>query len=132
MSNNPVVHFEMPYENAERLQAFYRSVFGWQMNALGAEMGNYVLAGTTETDAKNMVTAPGTINGGFAPKSDMYNKPNVVIAVKDIAAAMQSVTGAGGTVHGEPIEIPGVGMYVHFTDTEGNRVSLLQPAARQG
>jgi predicted enzyme related to lactoylglutathione lyase len=29
MSNNPVVHFEMPYEDAERLQAFYRSAFGW-------------------------------------------------------------------------------------------------------
>src|SRR4030095_3126758 len=46
MSNNPVVHFEMPYEDAERLQAFYRSVFGWQMNLFGAEMGNYVLAQT--------------------------------------------------------------------------------------
>jgi predicted enzyme related to lactoylglutathione lyase len=132
MSNNPVVHFEMPYEDAERLQAFYRSVFGWQMNPLGAEMGNYVLAPTAETDENNMVTTPGTINGGFAPKSDMYSKPNVVIGVEDIAAAMQSVTGAGGTVHGEPIEIPGVGFCVTFTDTEDNRVAMLQAIARQG
>ena len=132
MSNNPVVHFEMPYEDAERLQAFYQSAFGWQMNPLGAEMGNYVLAQTAETDENNMVTTPGTINGGFAPKSDMYSQPNVVIAVEDIAAAMQSVTGAGGSLHGEPVEIPGIGMYVNFTDTEGNRVSMLQPVARQG
>ena len=28
---------------------------------------------------------------------------------------------------GEPMEIPGVGMYVSFMDTEDNRVSLLKP-----
>ena len=132
MSNNPVVHFEMPYEDAERLQAFYRSAFGWQMNQLGAEMGNYILARTTETDENNMVKTPGTINGGFAPKSDIYSQPNIVIAVEDIAAAMQGVTGAGGTVDGEPVAIPGIGMYVNFTDTEGNRVSMLQPGTTQG
>jgi hypothetical protein len=33
-------------------------------------------------------------------------------------------------VLGEPMEIPGVGRYVSFTDTEGNRVSLLQPLPR--
>ncbi len=27
----------------------------------------------------------------------------------------------------EPMEIPGVGRYVAFRDTEGNRASLLQP-----
>jgi predicted enzyme related to lactoylglutathione lyase len=30
-------------------------------------------------------------------------------------------------VLGEPVEIPGIGQYVAFTDTEGNRVSMLQP-----
>jgi hypothetical protein len=40
---------------------------------------------------------------------------------------MDSVTRAGGMVLGEPMDIPGVGAYVSFTDTEGNRVSLLQP-----
>jgi len=33
-------------------------------------------------------------------------------------------------VLGEPMEIPGIGQYVSFTDTEGNRVSVLQPAMR--
>jgi predicted enzyme related to lactoylglutathione lyase len=30
------------------------------------------------------------------------------------------------------MEIPGVGRYVSFTDTEGNRVSMLQPIPRTG
>jgi hypothetical protein len=47
--------------------------------------------------------------------------------VGDIKKAMQKVAKAGGTVLGDPMDIPGIGKYVSFTDTEGNRVSLLQP-----
>jgi uncharacterized protein len=53
-----------------------------------------------------------------------------VIAVDDIRAAMKKVAGAGGNVLGEPLEIPGVGLYVAFFDTEGNRASMLQPHPR--
>ncbi len=45
---------------------------------------------------------------------------------------MKLVTHAGGSVLGEPMEISGIGHYVSFMDTEGNRVSLLQPFARAG
>jgi uncharacterized protein len=40
---------------------------------------------------------------------------------------MQRVAKEGGTVLGEPMQIAGVGRYVSFFDTEGNRVSMLQP-----
>jgi predicted enzyme related to lactoylglutathione lyase len=40
---------------------------------------------------------------------------------------MKKVTSSGGKIIGEPMDIPGVGKYVSFTDTEGNRVSMLQP-----
>src|SRR5262249_31354456 len=129
MSKNPVVHFEMPYENADRVAKFYSQAFGWEMNKTGEEMGNYITAGTAETDENRMVKTPGTINGGLFPKkSDMPAQvPSVVIQVSDIADAMRKVKEAGGEVLGEPIEIPGIGHYVSFTDTEGNRVSLLEP-----
>ena len=128
-----VVHFEMPYDDAGRVAAFYRSAFGWNTEALGADMGHYVLATTTATDAKGPTT-PGAINGGFFQRSaDMpAQHPSVVISVADIRAAMDKVRGAGGNVLGEPMEIPGVGKYVAFTDPEGNRVSMLQPLPRQG
>ncbi len=45
-----VVHFEMPYENRERMAKFYQSAFGWQTEKLGEDMGNYVVATTTETN----------------------------------------------------------------------------------
>lgn len=64
---NPIVHFEMPYSDQD-LCKFYAAAFGWQMNKTGPDMGNYVVAVTTETDENRMVKTPGTINGGFFPK----------------------------------------------------------------
>jgi uncharacterized protein len=125
---NPVVHFEMPYEDEARLTRFYQQAFGWGMQSTGPQMGDYVMAATAQTDENRMVTSPGTINGGFFPRSpDGPQHPSVVIAVGDLDTAIRSVAEAGGTVLGGPIEIPGIGLYVSFTDTEGNRVSLLQP-----
>jgi uncharacterized protein len=125
---NPVVHFEMPYDNRQRMATFYASAFGWQTQMLGEDMGNYVIAITTES-GEDGPKRPGAINGGFFQKKPDWpgQHPSVVIAVDDIKTSAQKIKDAGGTVLGEPMEIPGVGKYVSFTDTEGNRVSMLQP-----
>jgi predicted enzyme related to lactoylglutathione lyase len=129
MSQNPVVHFEMPYDDADRVAKFYADAFGWAMVATGEEMGNYVLATTTASGTDGRPTEPGAINGGFFPKHPDWpaQQPSVVIAVDEIDAARKRIELAGGEVLGEPVDIPGVGMYVSFLDTEGNRASLLQP-----
>jgi len=127
---NPVVHFEMPAEDGKRMADFYTKVFGWRTQMLGPEMDDYVLAFTTEPDENGRPKEPGAINGGFFPKSDdkPAQSPSVVIAVEDIKQHMTKVEEAGGQVLGEPWDIPGVGLYVSFIDTEGNRVSMLQPS----
>jgi hypothetical protein len=128
---NPVVHFEMPAVDRKRMAEFYTRVFGWRTQMMGPEMGNYVVATTTEVDENGRPRTPGSINGGFFEKKpdwpDQY--PSVVIAVDNIREHMKHIKAAGGQVLGEPMEIPGVGLYVSFRDTEGNRVSLLQPRA---
>jgi len=129
---DPVVHFEMAYADRDRMAKFYTEAFGWQSQKLGLEMGNYVVAVTTPSP-DNMPTTPGHINGGFYQKSadkPEMNAPSVVIAVADIKQAMTKVRNAGGTVLGEPMAIPGIGDYVSFLDTEGNRASILQPSPR--
>lgn len=125
---NPVVHFEMPAEDRKRMSEFYSKTFGWQTQQLGPEMGNYVLVMTTESD-NNGPKKPGAINGGFYTRTDDMpaQYPSVVIAVDDIDQSMKKVAQSGGKVLGEPMDIPGVGKYVSFFDTEGNRVSMLQP-----
>ncbi len=136
---NPVVHFEMGYNDKQRMVDFYSKVFGWEAKMMGPSMGNYVVAQTTETDDKGMVQTPGTINGGFYQKveSPLSHAPSVVISVDDIGQAMKDVVEAGGKILGgmnekgehsnEPQEIPGVGRWISAMDTEDNRFSILQP-----
>lgn len=128
---DPVVHFEMPYDDKNRMATFYEATFGWKTQMLGEEMGNYILAATTETDENGPIKKC-VINGGFFRKCNdlpaLY--PSVVIAVDDITASMEKVRAEGGNVLGDPMDIPGVGQYVSFLDTEGNRVSMLEPIPR--
>jgi predicted enzyme related to lactoylglutathione lyase len=131
---NPVVHFEMPAEDQKRMSDFYQKAFGWQTKQLGSEMGSYVVVTTTESDDQSgRPKAPGTINGGFYKKTKDSEYPSIVIAVDDIREAMKKIEEAGGKIKGgitgpgEPDDIPGVGLWVSFFDTEGNRVSILQP-----
>ncbi len=131
MKKNPVVHFEMPAKDMARVTDFYKNAFGWDMQAMGAEMGAYVVATTTDSDEKTgRPKEPGAINGGFFAYDPQKPAqfPSVVISVDDIKEAMEAVTKAGGEVLGEPVDISGIGMYVSFMDSEGNRVSLLQPS----
>ena len=109
---------------------------------MGPEMGNYVVAQTTETDEQGMVKTPGNINGGFYAKTDSPSSqaPSIVISVDDIKQAVEDVKAAGGKILGgmtpdgghtmEPTMIPGVGLWISIEDTEGNRVSILQPNPR--
>jgi uncharacterized protein len=129
---NPVVHFEMPYEDKDRVADFYSKAFGWGAQKFGPEMGDYVVAHTQEMDAEFMPKEKGKINGGFFKKTKPDQHPSVVIAVDDIQVSMREVEAAGGKIvggqkPGEPDDIPGIGLYIAFTDTEGNRVGMLQP-----
>jgi len=141
---DPVTHFEMPAKDKKRAAAFYANVFGWQMQQLGPEMGDYLTAGTVEVDAQRVPRKPGAINGGFYTPTADTTAPSVVITVKDIRATMKAIEKAGGKVlrrrpvteqggramevgMGEPDVIPGVGLWVSFLDSEGNRASLIQP-----
>ncbi len=134
MKMNPVVHFEMPYKDRKRMADFYAKSFGWKPQMLGSEMGNYVVVSTSEMDAKTQFPKkPGMINGGFYKRTKKSQYPSVVIAVDDIRVAMKQVKKTGGKVlggqkPGEPDDIPGIGLYVAFVDTEGNRVGMLQPS----
>src|SRR5579872_5625474 len=104
-SKNPVVHFEMGYNDRERMKNFYSKAFGWEMQQMGSEMGNYVVAITSEADPNSKSGRPknpGEINGGFYQKtSDPKSQaPSVVIAVKDIKKAVEDVKAAGGKING--------------------------------
>jgi len=132
MKKMPVVHFEMPAIDNKRVSQFYTNAFGWDMQQLGSEMSNYLIAGTSDTDENRMVKTPGTINGGFFQRKDdeLNRSPHVVISVDDIEESRKAVEAAGGQIMGEKMDIPGIGFYYSFKDTEGNIVGMLQPHNR--
>lgn len=121
---NAVVHFEIEATDAERAKKFYTEAFGWEMQQMGANFGNYVIVMTTPANT------PGAINGGlYQQPTKSINAYSCVVSVNDIEKAMADVKAAGGKVISEkPDEIPGVGMFAKCEDTEGNRFSLLQPS----
>jgi predicted enzyme related to lactoylglutathione lyase len=130
---DPVIHFEMPAEDTARVRTFYECAFGWQITPLGPEMGDFVLAFTIEPDAKTrMPKKRGAINGGFFKKTKPDDHVRLTILVDDIQEAMKRVEAAGGRVlgggqkPGEPFELPGVGLFATFIDTERNLATLYQ------
>lgn len=129
---NPVVHFEIPYKDAERIARFYESVFGWKLTHLGQGTDHYILATTAENDAKPGFPA-GAINGGFyfARPEWPAHYPSIVIGVENIQESMAAIIANGGKLIFEPVDIPGFGTYISFIDTEGNRNSIIQPKGMQ-
>lgn len=126
---SPVVHFEMPAKDKKRVKKFYETAFGWEMSQLGSGMADYILAITTPVDKKTQrPKEPGAINGGFYQSGEYGTTPHIVIAVDNLKKNMEAVKNAGGSVLGEPMDIPGVGTFVMIHDTEGNRVGMLQPS----
>ena len=121
---NRVVHFEVEASDPERAKAFYSQAFGWQMQQMGEEMGNYVVVITG--DPKE----PGGINGGIYKSmsgSKELNGYSCVIGVENIDQAMDKIRSAGGQLQGDKMDIPTVGTFIRCKDTEGNLFSILQP-----
>ena len=122
---NRIVHFEIEAADRERAKNFYAQAFGWQMQQMGEEMGNYVVVITG--DPKQ----PGGINGGIFASPGATKELNAyscVVGVDNIDEAMAKVTSAGGQVLGDKMDIPTVGTFVRCKDTEANIFSILQPA----
>jgi len=136
---NRVVHFEIHADNVERAQKFYQEVFGWQMQQMGPELGNYVTI-ATGPGMDNLAQLPNDpgINGGMlqrnAPKPQEGMSPMAyvcVIGVDNIDTYIEKAKSAGATEHMAKTEIPGVGFVAYFADTEGNLFGMIQPFPNQ-
>ena len=121
-----VVHFEIPADDVGRAEEFYRSTFGWNLNAM-PDMG-YTMVSTTPTDDQGAPTDPGAINGGMMKRESPISTPVIVIDVDDIDKALETIGSSGGsTVQGKQ-SVMGMGFAAYFKDSEGNLMGLWQTA----
>jgi uncharacterized protein len=121
-----VVHFELPFDDAERAQRFYGEAFGWRFRAL-PEMG-YVLATTGPSD-EGPPSEPGFVNGGLLERGLPVGGPVVTVEVEDIDATLAEVERLGGTTVAARQAVGDLGFSAYFKDSEGNTMGLWQSAA---
>jgi|SRR5919106_1785917 predicted enzyme related to lactoylglutathione lyase len=121
-----VVHFEIPVDDAARAKEFYRSTFDWQLEELDVGGGNiYTTATTTPVDEQSRLpTEPGAINGGLMQRAPETPAPVITVGVDAIEDALKKVEAGGGSVVQPRTEVPNVGAFAYFKDSEGNVLGL--------
>ena len=119
-----VVHFEIPTDDMSRASEFYRSIFGWQLMDMSGQGMDYTLAMTTPVNDQQQPTEAGAINGGMMKRSDDTPAPVITIDVDSIDATLAQIGSAGGSTIAPRQEIPGMGAFAYFKDSEGNVMGL--------
>jgi hypothetical protein len=121
-----VVHFEIPFDNLDRAKKFYSSIFGWELQDYQFPGGlTYTGIKTVPVDEKtHMPTEPGAINGGMTKRTRDVSAPIITIHVSSIEEYTRKIEAAGGKSVMPKQEVPDMGYYSYFIDSEGNVIGL--------
>ena len=95
-----VVHFEVPYDDADRARGFYSDVFGWNIQPMPEFDYNFVQTGPT--DDNGMPTEAAYIGGGMMQREKDVDRPVITIDVDDMTKALEKIAEHGGSALGEP------------------------------
>ena len=118
-----IVHFEIPADDEDRARTFYREAFGWQLQEM-PEL-QYTIVMTTPVDQQTQLpTEPGAINGGLMKRSADTPSPVLTVDVESIDDSLKQIEAGGGSTVKPRTEIPGMGAFAYFKDTEGNVMGL--------
>lgn len=116
-----VIHFELPVDDSERAKSFYSDIFDWDISSYGDL--RYWPATTGAEDE------PG-INGALTGAESMApmgpRSVHIIIQVDDLDTTVQAALERGGNLAQARQTIPGVGFVAYITDSEGNRIGLLE------
>jgi predicted enzyme related to lactoylglutathione lyase len=121
-----IVHFEIPADDVARAKKFYGSIFGWDLQDMQGM--DYTSIRTVAVDEQQMPTEPGAINGGMMKRTPHTPSPVITINVDSIDSALGQVEAGGGTVVQPRQEIPGMGAFAYFKDSEDNTMGLWENA----
>jgi uncharacterized protein len=117
----PIVHFEIPVADSDRMSKFYSDLFDWKFAKQSMDGMDYWMIETTGQ-------GPGHLAGGmYAKQGHEADKPRFYVGVEDIDSHTERFIDAGGSVLIEKQEIPGFGWAVIGSDPEGNVLGLFQP-----
>jgi predicted enzyme related to lactoylglutathione lyase len=121
-----VVHFEVPFDDGERAQSFYRDVFDWQIQGM-PELA-YHMVTTGPVDDQGMPGEPGFIGGGMLQRQAPVDAPVITLMVDDIDATLVAIEDHGGKTVAPKSAVGDMGFAAYFTDSEGNVLGHWQNA----
>lgn len=121
---NRFTHFELVTDDAEKTAAFYREVFGWNVEKWQGPV-DYWLVTTGEEGT------PG-INGGLMVDAQWPKGTVNTIEVDDIDAAIARAAARGAEVLMPKHAIPGVGYQAYIKDNVGITIGLHQNDPQAG
>jgi predicted enzyme related to lactoylglutathione lyase len=117
---NRVAYFEVAAGDNQPLIAFYRDLFGWQMQEIGE---SYALVDTAGRDG---------INGGIGRSGDGTPWVSFYVKVDDLQETLDGAVAAGGSELVPVTEIEGFGSFAMFRDPDGNPVGLVGASTMGG
>lgn len=104
-------HFEIPVDDIQRAQTFYRDVLGFDYEPWGDEMGMLKQPDEEGVDGDLHVRGP-------------VAHPTVVFTVDRIEDTLAAAVAAGGEQIGEIEVMDESSRYVYLRDSEGNVIGL--------
>jgi predicted enzyme related to lactoylglutathione lyase len=119
----PVVHFEIIGQDAERLRTYYSELFGWEIDA-----NNPMNYGIVQRDTNTNPEGIG-IGGGVGAGPDGYSgHVTFYVEVPDVDAALAKAENLGGTRVMGPENVMDQVELGLFTDPEGHLIGLVKSA----
>ena len=120
----PFFWYELMTSDLDAAEAFYTEVVGWRAEPFGKAPGmpRYVVVNSAERGVGGLMTMPpDAAKMGMPPAWVGY------IHTRDTDASTKALRAAGGAVHREPDDIPGVGRFSVVADPQGASFMFLQP-----
>ncbi len=117
--------YELMTTDTEAAAAFYKSVVGWSVCAVGSEEMPYstfnVAVDGTSVGVAGLMTLPK--DAGRTPAWIGY------IHVADVDAKAKEVVAAGGQLHKGPVDVPGMLRFAVMMDAQGAPFVLFSPSS---
>ncbi|MGN6823202.1 MAG: VOC family protein [Candidatus Nitrosocosmicus sp.] len=118
-----VEYFQIPADDISRAKEFYNKVFGWEMqkwnNSENSEQEYWMFQ--TKDDEGN----PG-LGGGLMKRQSSQHTVTNFITVSSIEEYSSNIEQSGGKVIMPKTEIPNMGFFAVFLDTENNMFGIFE------
>jgi len=123
---NSVAHFEIYADDPDALTKFYTDLFDWQTQKMPNM--DYTYVKTVDTNAQNMPTQPGGINGGLIRRPTGYKTKAWVnyVTVESLETSLKRAQELGAKVMKPRAPIPGIGWFAMLIDPQGNDFAIWQ------